>query len=218
MKTSRPILAILAIIAAPAFAQDAAKDTPKMPPLSMATALKLGPDGLIPKYAEDNEEGRDTAAGMYAHAKQMETEYALAQRDLDLANALNDWRIQISHCREDFFSLQELEAGGGSIYLHAMSRDCAKVEDFLDILAKKLPLGEGKGDEASVKAIKDRIAEIKQTKPAADADKDTKEQLTATIEDHILRLEELLNTLSLIPEDDAKLVASFVLDAPKALK
>jgi hypothetical protein len=191
----------------------------KAPPaLSMATALKLGAEGLVPKYAEDNEEGRDTAAGMYAQARQLETEYALAQKDLDLVQVLNTWRGTVSMIRQDEISLTETLAGGGTVYLHAAARDCAEVEDFMAQLAKRLPLAEGKGDTKASAAIKARIAEIKKSKLEADADKDAKEALQGTIEGQVANLEEFLTMLEAIPAEDAKLISAFALKTPKWMK
>jgi hypothetical protein len=195
-----------------------AEDSAKMPPLGMATALKLGVDGLVPKYAEDSEEGRDSAAGMYAAAKRLETDYALGQRDLDLVLVLNDWRVLVQECRQDYFVLQEIEAGGGSIYLHAMARDIARIEDFLATFSKRLPLAEGKGDAKTTAAIKTRIAEIKKTKLEADADKEAKASLAETIEEQVTRLGELLVMLEAMPAEDAKNIGAFILSAQKALE
>jgi hypothetical protein len=216
MNTKHALLlpALLALLALPSHGQDAAK----LPPLSMATALKLGADGLVPKYAEDNEEGRDSAAGMYAQAKQLETEYALAQRDLDLVHQLNDWRTHIAQVREDHFVLIETESGGGTIYRHAAARDCAKIENFLAKLAKRLPLAKGKGDPKTTAAIKETIADLKKIKPEPDADKETKATLVTMIKEQVTHLEEVLVKLQTIPAEDAKSIGAILLSADEALR
>jgi hypothetical protein len=190
--------------------------------VTMGLALKLGVDGLVDRkeYSDEveHQEAIDTAASQYAQAKELETTYALAQRDLDEVQVLNQWREVIRDVRLDSIELEQLVAGDGSIYEQTMNRDGADVEDFLSTLAKRLPLAEGKGDAKAAAAIKARITEVKKTKLDADADKESKAELAEAVAEHIAHLEALINMMETLPAEEAKKISTFALKRSKWLE
>jgi hypothetical protein len=186
-------------------------DETKKGPLTMSQALKLGMDKLT-AYTNKSEAGQDEAAYLYATAKRIQTENALAQKNLQLAVELQAWRDGISKCRQEAFSLASIVNGGGTAYSHGASRDCVAVENFLTDLAKRLPLGEGKGDPKATKVIDDMIAVIKNLKPDrgdAESNNEAKADLAAEVERVTEFLINFKYEIEQIPADEAKRIATF---------
>lgn len=199
----------------------AADPEEKRTPVPMALALKLGPEDLT-KYTDLSEAGQDNAALLYASAKRVATEYALAQRDVALVNELEDWRVVLRKCRNGSCSLAYLVNGGGTMYSHAEARGCAPLEDFLADLAKRLPLAKGKGDPKAARQIEDTISFLKKLKPfdAGDAkgSKAARAQLAAEVKQISENWAELKGMISEIPADDATAIAAFAIESLGWLK
>lgn len=151
----------------------------KRSPLTLPLALKLGPDEIT-QYTDPSEAGQDRAARLYAEARRIETEHALAERDVALVIELDDWRRVLARCRNGSCSLAYLVNGGGTMYSHAAARNCASLEDFLSQLAPRLPFSKGKGDAKAAKQIEAAIAFVKKLKlPGAGRDKEARESHAA---------------------------------------
>jgi hypothetical protein len=208
-----------AVIVAPGLR--AQEETDKSTPVPMAKALKLGVEKLT-EVTGESEAGIDRAAGLYAIAKKLETELALAKTDVERVMELEAWRDTLSLCRQSCFSLAYIINGGGTMYSHAGARDAAEVEDFLAGFSKRLPLSEGKGDPAATKMITEAMAHLKTLKPfesgEAEQDKEARKNLT----EEVKRATEFWETLKYmsenIPAEDAKAVATFATSALSWLK
>ena len=186
-----------------AVAQDARE---KPEPIPMSEALKKGADNLTENTGL-SEAGQDRAFRIYAAARRIETEHALAEKDVKLVLALEEWREALTNCRADFLSLAYIVEGGGTMYGHAQTRDCAAVEDFLSNLAKRLPLEEkGKGDAKAIKQVDDTMGYVKKLKPF---DKETKSEFVEKIKETNQHFEILKGMISEIPGEDARKIAEF---------
>ena len=199
----------------------AADNDDKPEPITAAQALKLGVEGLAEKLGP-SEIDQDEAARLYATAKRLETEQALAKKNLKLVTELEDWRSYLESCRGHAYTMAYVVNGGGTMYTHGHARDCAEVEDFLATLAKRLPLAEGKGDPKASKQITDSIAFLKKLKPYdsgdAKADKTAKAELATQFKAAEEHWTNLRYAIEAIPAEDAKKIAEFVVDSLGWLK
>ena len=125
-------------------------------PVTQSQALKLGVEKLT-KFTNESESGVDQAARLYATAKRIETEGALAKVNLAQVMELASWREQINTCMDSCCALAYGYFGGGTMYSHAASRNDAEIEDFLAKFAKKLPYPEGSESAEVVKTIDEAI-------------------------------------------------------------
>jgi hypothetical protein len=193
----------------------------KKEPVTQAMALKLGIDKLT-KYTDESEAGQDQAASLYATAKRIETEHALAQKNLELVTTLDEWRLMITNCRQGSIGLAGIISGGGTMYSHGAARDSAAVEDFLSTLAKRLPIADGKGDAKAVKQMDDAVAFLKKLKPAdlgdSKANKAAKADLAAEVKRVIEHWDGLKFMITEIPAEDSKKIATFVVGCLSWLK
>lgn len=199
----------------------AADEGEKKGPVTLSKALKLGVEELT-EYTDPSEVGQDRAAHLYATAKRVETEHALALKNVALVITLDEWRQTISDCRQGSTSLAYIVNGGGTMYSHGAARDCAELEDFMAVLAKRLPIAEGKGDAKANKQIDDAIAFIKKLKTfeSGDAkeDKEAKASLAAEVAKVTEHWTSLKYMISEIPTEDAKRIATFAVDSLSWLK
>lgn len=199
----------------------AADNDDKPQPITAAQALKLGVEGLTEKLGP-SEIDQDEAARLYATAKRLDTEQALAKKNLKLVTELKEWRSSLESCRGHAFTMAYIVNGGGTMYTHGHARDCAEVEDFLATLAKRLPLAEGKGDPGASKELNDAIVFLKKLKPYdsgdAKADKRAKAELVTqakNAEEHFTSLRYMIEA---VPAQDAKDIAKFAVDSLEWLK
>ncbi|HEY2573072.1 MAG TPA: hypothetical protein VGH65_03350 [Verrucomicrobiaceae bacterium] len=211
------MLAILAVATAAliAGADEARKPVPQ------SLALKLGPEELT-QYTDLSESGQDRAAILYANAKRVETEHALAQKDVTLVGELEGWRQILRRCRRGCVGLAYVVNGGGTMYSHAQARDGASLEDFLAELAKRLPLAEGKGDPEAAKQVDDTIAFLKKLKLVDTGDskgvKAAKAQLVLEVEEVTQSWSELKYMISELKGDEAESIAAFAVESLGFLK
>ena len=220
MNFTGKILAVLVVAAiSPSVIAQNADDKPEA--VTMQKALKLGAEELT-QITGGSEVGQDHAAYLYATAKRIETENALAQKDVQLVIDLHDWREAISKARGSCYSLAYIINGGGTMYTHSHARDCAAVEDFLADLAKRLPLKDGKGDAKASKVIDDTISVIKKLKPADLGDAKTNKRAKTDLADEVKRVTEVWTNLKYmveaIPADEAKKIVAFAADTVTWLK
>jgi len=209
---------LFAALCLPLAAQDGGG---KKAPLTLATALKLGPAGLT-KFTNASEAGQDRAAGLYATAKRIETEQALARRDLTLVPDLDSWRETLAQVRGGSCTLAYLVNGGGTMYSHGAARDCAPLEDFLAALATRLPLAEGKGDAKAAKQVDDALAFLRKLKAAEGATARSPEEEKARFAKEVKIIaqqwEALKARLGEIPAGEARRIATFAVESLGWLK
>jgi hypothetical protein len=182
-------------------------------PLTQAEALKLGPKQLVELFAYGTEATQDNAAQLYATAKRIETEQALAKRNLELVPQLDEWRQALAKCRAGSWELAGWTHGGGTMWYHSGERDCADLEDFLAKLANRLPLAESKGSLKAAKAINQAIAFIKKIQPYNDS-----KDFPAVVRKIAKEWEKLKVMIQDIPAADAQKIAAFAIDSLDCLK
>ena len=188
----------------------------KRVPVTSATALKLGPEQLTKVIDEfESEAGQDYAAILYATARRIKTEQALARRDLELVLQLDVWRKALADCRVGSCSL-------ASMYGHGAARDCAPLEDFLADLAKHLPLAKGKGSVKAARQIDRAIAFIKKLNLSHGQDLDpeawAKKRFStevAGVTEYWKHLKELIKD---VPEAEANKISAFAVESLDWLK
>ena len=222
MNTSQIPLVLAAVLAVSGSALTHSQDGGTKPaPLTLSRALKLGPEKLA-EQTDGSEAGQDRAAHLYAAAKRIETESALAQRDLEQVVVLDSWRDAISACRRGSCSLAYIVNGGGSMYSHGQARDCAEVEDFLAVFAKSLPLPEGKGSAKAAKQAEGAISFLKNLKIFESGDADADKKSRADLADEVKRVSEAWEKLKYmigeLPSEQAVKVASFAANSLGWLK
>jgi predicted pyridoxine 5'-phosphate oxidase superfamily flavin-nucleotide-binding protein len=198
-----------------------AQDEGQPKPITAAQALKLGPEKLT-DLTNPSEAGQDQAAILYATAKRLQTENALAKRDLQAVLTLEEWRTAIQPCRESVFSLAYIINGGGTMYSHGSARDTAEVEDFLAELASSLPLAEGEGDAKATQQIDNAMTFLKKLDVGdlgdADATKEAQKNLKEEIERIMPHWEGLKSMISAVPAAEAKKIATFTVSCLSWLK
>jgi hypothetical protein len=216
---SHPLALILTSVSILSLSAQEGEDKPK--PVTLSMALELGPEKLT-KYTDESESGQDMAADLYAIAKRLETENALAKKDLSLVGELNYWRETLSNCRKGSLSLASFINGGGTMYSHASNRDGSLIEDFLSSFAKRLPLKEGEGDPKANKQIDAAIAQIKKLKGADSGDDQSNKEMGALMEaeraDTIDEWENLKMMISSVSAEEATKIVKFAADSLKWLK
>jgi hypothetical protein len=111
--------------------------------ISLAQALKLGPEGLAAKLGDESEAGLDTAAVYYATAKRMQTEQALGEKDLRLVLDLDLLREAAAEWLDAWYGGMYYVSGGGTMWGHMQSRSQAGLEEALAKLAERMPLKPG---------------------------------------------------------------------------
>ncbi len=215
--TAAAVVFALAIVCQSAGAKNACETNS---PVTLATALKLGTEKLT-KITGESECGQDFAARLYATAKRIETEHALARRDLELVLQLDVWREALSKCRVGSWDLAYYYHGGGTMWGHGAARDCAPLEDFLAGLAKRLPFADGKGSVKAAKQIDDAIAFIKKIKPHgedAESTEGSKAQFHAEVEQVTGYWDHLRYLIKEIPADEAKRIVAIAGDSLRWLR
>lgn len=218
-KTTPFLLTVAFLLAVVDVRSEEAPSSP--PPLTISRALKLGIEKLT-AYTDDSEAGQDRAALLYATAKRLETESALAQKSVEAVVALDEWRKVLSNCRAGSCNLAYLVNGGGTMYSHGAARDCAAVEDFLAGFAKGMPLPAGKGSSKAQKKVAGTVAFLKKLKPfeSGDASSDTRAKvaMTAEVAKVLEHWESLKYMLDELPADQADQVAAFAMASLEWLK
>lgn len=177
---------------------------PKTGRVTSALALRLGAYRMTRIVDTGRSEcGQDYAAKLYAAAKRIETEQALAQRDLELVYDLNTWREALASCRAGAWVLAEYVHGGGTAWGHNAERDCAELEDFLAHLATRLPIAEGSGNVEADKVIDQVIDTVSCFK----SDFGNAEQLKSDITQCVRSLVSLKDLIQAVPPIEAKEIA-----------
>lgn len=198
-----------------------AQDIEQSPAVPLSQALKLGAEKLT-KFTDESEAGMDAAAVLYATAKRVATEHALAEKDVNFVLQLDNWRDAISECRESAFSLGYIVNGGGTMFSHGSARDSAEVENFLATLSKHFPISMGKGSPKAKRKFDDALAFMKKLKVFASGDPASDKETKASLDEEVKRVSQSWETLQSmceeLPEELAVLVANFSTDALKLLK
>lgn len=198
---------------------DTENNTKQRDAVTLSAALKLGSDRLT-KIVDvgESEAGQDYAARLYAAAKRIETEHALAGHDMELVLQLDAWRKALSDCRVGSYDLAAVHFGGGTMHGHDAMRDCVPLETFLAGLAKRLPLAHGNGSARAAKQIDDTIAFIENFKQANRQDMGTEGGFAEKMEritGYWMHLKCLLRD---IPEGEADKIAAFAVESLDCMK
>ncbi len=218
MKALLKIISFAVLVCHFASAQSAGE---KKKTLTMTKALKLGVEDLT-QYTDQSEAGQDNAAHLYATARRIETEYALAQRDIRLVTELVSWRTVLIKCRDGSCNAASIVNGGGTMYSHAANRNGAALEDYLADLAKRLPLSKGKGDPMAEKEINENIAFLKKLKSYNSGDAESDKSATAALAAKVMELEEawadLKAMIQEVSADEARKIVAMASDSMNWLK
>lgn len=135
-----------ALLLAPALS--AQEDAP--PPISLAEAVKLGVEGIAEKRRDMSEVGYANAAVTYAAAKRLETENALAAKDVALVVELDRYRDAIAEWDRAWSEALYAAAGGGTMWARLPAHLEASGEEMLAKLAKRQPLKPGSASAATL--------------------------------------------------------------------
>ena len=190
--------ALLFLVLSPCLA--IAQEADQAPAVPLAQALKLGPEKLT-KFTDESEAGMDAAAVLYATAKRVTTERALAEKDLNLVLQLDTWRDAIQDCRQSAFSLGYIVNGGGTMYSHGSARDQASLEDFLATFSKNLPIAVGKGSPKAKKKFAEALAFMKTLKVFESGEDATDKESKANLDTEIKRAAQAWETLQSMCEE-----------------
>ncbi len=204
MKSSAAVFSAALLLSCHAFAEETEK------PITMAEALRLGPEKLMDKV-QGGEAGMDRACEMFAAAKRIETETKLAKRDLALVTELAGWRTLLDSTNDACCSLAYAMNGGGTLYAHAQARNDADLEIFLARFAGKLPLPEGKGSDEAMARLDKLTAFVKNLKPDKEiCPEHMEEDFHNAQKDLLLKLTEVKNRIGSIPSKTAAEIAAQV--------
>jgi hypothetical protein len=148
-----------------------AQDEPA-PPITAAEAVKLGVDGIAEKRGDQSEVGYANAAVTYAAAKRLETENALAARDVSLVVDLDHFRDIIANWDMAWSEAMYAAAGGGTMWARLPAHLEASGEEMLAEFAKRLPLKEG-GASPETLAKWNKVGKIIEKAPVPEYADDT---------------------------------------------
>ena len=151
----------------------------------------------------ESECGQDCSAELYAEAKRIETEQALARRDLELVSQLNIWRSVLSDCRLCYWNIEGI--GGGTLWGHGANRECAEIEDFLAYLATRMPFADGEGSPQADKILEDTIVRLNNLRPDYNYEASVKEEVAKAT----TLFDDLKDRLKSLPAFEAKEIAAF---------
>ncbi len=113
------------------------------PSIPLTEAVKLGVEGIAEKRGDTSETGYANAAITYAAAKRLETENALAARDMAFVVDLDHLRDVISGWDVAWSEALYAAAGGGTMWARLPAHLEASGEEMLAKLAKRMPLKPG---------------------------------------------------------------------------
>jgi hypothetical protein len=105
--------------------------------------VKLGVEGIAEKRGDQSEVGYANAAVTFAAAKRLETENALAAKDISLVVELDHFRDLIANWDMAWSEALYSAAGGGTMWARLPAHLEASGEEMLAKLAKRLPLKPG---------------------------------------------------------------------------
>lgn len=181
------------------------------PAVSAVEALQLGAEGIAAKRGDESEAGLGFASLFYAAAKRLETENALAARDITLVVDLGRYREAIAAWDLAWGDAMYAFSGGGSMWVHLASHREASREEMLAKLAQRMPLKAG----AATAETLARWAKIGQTIEAAEISPDADPELKAGWEQQKQSLHSLWERLDFelqaLDNADAVLVLEHIL-------
>lgn len=131
------------------------KAKPFVDPLDVVLPLSI--DDLALKMGDSSEAGMDRAARLWATAKRVETEGELAKRSVRRVQVLAVWRSALDRWQDLQLEIVYMDAGGGTMWSHMMSRNDAALEELLAGVAGQLPLEEKEPDQGTAKALEDLL-------------------------------------------------------------
>jgi hypothetical protein len=124
---------------------------PFVDPLDVVLALSI--EDLALKMGDPSEAGMDRAARLWATAKRVETEGELAKHSVRRVEVLAVWRSALDRWQDLQLEIVYMDAGGGTMWSHMMSRNDAELEKFLSGVAAQLPVEEKEPDPQTAKAL-----------------------------------------------------------------
>lgn len=124
---------------------------------SLEAVLKLTPEELAEKFGDPSEAGTDRAARLWAVAKRVETESRLARRSVRRIMVLNHLRSSLDVWQDLQLEITYIDAGGGTMWGHLMSRNDATLEEFLAGIADHLLVVELDPDVQATKEVDDLL-------------------------------------------------------------
>jgi hypothetical protein len=113
------------------------------PVVTAAEALTLGAEGIAAKRGDESEAGLGFASLFYAAARRLETENALAAKDITLVVDLGRYREAVAAWDLAWGDAMYAFSGGGSMWVHLSSHREASREEMLAKLAQRMPLKSG---------------------------------------------------------------------------
>lgn len=209
----RLILAVLFIGAASAQGQESVA-----PAISLETALKLGSEGIAAKLKDESETGLDSAAQIYAVAKRLQTEQALAAKDLRLVVDLDILREAMSEWTDAWYEGMYFVSGGGTMWGHMQARAQADLEDLLAEFAKRLPLKPGTATPETLAAWGELEKAIAKAKVFEDADPDTKAMWKSHKKVMHEKWERLNYEFQAIDEADVQVLLKHLMPSPEEVQ
>lgn len=111
--------------------------------VTASEALALGAEGIAAKRGDESEAGLGFASLFYAAAKRLETENALAAKDITLVVDLERYREAVAAWDFAWGDAMYAVSGGGSMWVHLASHREAMREEMLAKLAQRMPLKAG---------------------------------------------------------------------------
>jgi len=188
------------------------------PAVTAAEALQLGADGIAAKRGDESESGLGFASLFYAAAKRLETENALAAKDITLVVDLGRYREAIAAWDLAWGDAMYAFSGGGSMWVHLASHREASREEMLAKLAQRMPLKAG----AATAETLARWAKIGQTIEDAKLGPDADPELKAGWEQQKQSLHSLWERLDFemeaLDNADALLVLEHILPDAEQLQ
>ena len=115
--------------------------------------LSIGPEALAMKMGIPSEALMDRAARLWATAKRVETEGRVAKRSVRRVRVLAVWRSALDSWQDLQLEIVYMDAGGGTMWTHMMSRNDVDLEKFLAGVAEQLPLEGKEPDAVTSKAL-----------------------------------------------------------------
>lgn len=211
----RPFLPIVLLCASlPLHAEDDRKI------ITQDQALKAGPDKLMEILGDESEAGMDHAAILYSIAKRLETETALAKKDLLLVQQLDELRGPLTRWQDEVMTLGYIMTGGGTMWSHQSARNAASREDLLAVIAKDMPV-EAPENPTTLKAwekVKAEIEKLALPKDAAEFDPEAPKNFAEQKEKLLAHWQEMDFALYALPAKAANTVVEYAAQALEMLE
>jgi len=215
MKLNAPLLLVVICSLSVVSAQDEERKL-----ITQAQALKAGPDKLTEILGDESEAGMDHAAILYSIAKRLETENALAKKDLLLVQQLDEIRGPLARWENEVMSLGYISTGGGTMWSHQAARNSAGREDVLAKIAAQMPFKdvENSDSHSGWAKVKEKVEKQTLSKDAAEFDPEAPKNFAEQKEKLLAQWQELDFALYALPPKLADEVVEYAAQALKMLE